>query len=155
MGLFLVASAQAGSLEGTVRGLDGKLVSGAEVRIQRQDGKGDAIVQKTDSNGKYEAKKMALGTYVVTVTADNGARSSLRDLKMANDNPRKLDFELKPTAEKKKVKQYVWMPPPTGSHMGGKWVEVGSANEADVNRIEKTSGAALQKIQARGSAPKD
>ena len=157
-GSFLVAtiaSAATGSIEGIVKGVDGKLLSGAEVRIERQDSKQAPVALKTDAKGRFTYNKLTLGTYTVGVYADKGVKSVLKDLRLRTSNPLRLDFDLKPTAEAKKVKKYVWEPPKTGTHLGGGWVEVDAANEPGAQRVERKSGEALRRLQSREFNPRD
>jgi hypothetical protein len=70
----------------------------------------------------------------------NGAvKASIMNTKTKADQPTQLNFDLKPvpaaqaSAAAKKGKHMVWMPATTGSHIGGRWVEVddtGSATRA-------------------------
>ena len=55
----------------------------------------------------------------------------------------------------KSGKHMVWVPPNTGSHIGGSWVdegETGSANTGASN-VQTSSGAQLQAQQLQSQAP--
>ena len=114
------------SIEGVVRGPDGKSLKDAEVRVERKDTKSLATT-KTDARGHYSYTRLAPGVYTVSVVL-NGAVNSSVNVKITTNNS-KIDFDLKPSAAKK-VKHYVWVPAPTGSHMGSGWVEVDDGGNA-------------------------
>ena len=151
----VVATASSGSIEGVVKGVDGKLLSGAEVRIERQDAKQAAVTLKTDAKGRFTYNKLTFGTYTVGVYADKGVKSVLKDVRLRSTSPMRLDFDLKPTAEKKKVKKYVWVPPPMGSHIGGGWVEEDQANEPGASNVDKVSAESLRRLQTKEVNPRD
>jgi hypothetical protein len=107
------------SIEGVVRGPDGKALKDAEVRIEGKDKA--LLTTKTDARGHYSYKKMAPGVYKLSVVLSSTVQSSV-NVQTSTNNSR-VDFDLKPAAPKK-VKHYVWVDAPTGSHMGAGWVEV-------------------------------
>jgi hypothetical protein len=50
------------------------------------------------------------------------------------------------------VKHYVWVPPKTGTHVGGGFVEVndiGSAASAGADNIQTVDGSALRELQSK------
>ena len=52
-------------------------------------------------------------------------------------------------------KRYVYIPSETGSHLGGRWVEVdenGQANSVNVNNVERANAEALRRIQSNSGA---
>ena len=107
------------SIEGTVRGSDGKALKDAEVRVE---GKGKKVATTmTDARGHYSYARLSPGVYKVSVVLGGTVQSSV-NVKTAPNNS-KIDFDLKATTGKK-VKHYVWVPARTGSHMGSGWVEV-------------------------------
>jgi hypothetical protein len=108
------------SIEGVVRGPDGKALKDAEVRVE-QKGNKSVVTTKTDAGGHYSHARLPPGVYKVSVILD-GAEKSIVNVKTTTTNSR-IDFNLKPTGAKK-VKHYVWVPARTGSHMGSGWVEV-------------------------------
>ena len=111
------------SIEGTVRGSDGKALKDAEVRVEGKDKKIVATT-KTDARGHYSYAKLSPGVYKVSVVLGGAVNSSVNVKTTTNKS--RIDFDLKPTAAKK-VKHYVWVEPTTGSHIGGGWVEVDDA----------------------------
>ena len=62
----------------------------------------------------------------------------------------KVDFDLKSgtTAGKKGNKHYVWVKGETGSHIGGRWVEVeDGATEPGQSKMDKTQGQDIRTMQ--------
>ena len=108
------------SIEGVVRGSDGKVLKDAEVRVEGKGSK-SAFTTKTDAKGHYSSTKLLPGIYKVSVVLGGAVQSSV-NVKTSTNNS-KIDFDLKPAAGKK-VKHYVWVPALTGTHMGSGWVEV-------------------------------
>ena len=117
--LSATASAEVSSIQGDVRGVDGRPLQGAEVRIERIDKKGSSITTKTNAKGYYSSSGLSVGTYKISVVEDGAVKSAIK-VKTVGDNAR-IDFNLKPSAGKK-VKHYVWVSG-TGSHLAGRWVE--------------------------------
>ena len=117
---FVLSSFAASSLQGEIRGADGRPLSGAQVRIERKDKDRAPIVATTDAKGRYAANGLGVGVYRITVVTD-GAVKSFHDVRTVGNDAR-VDFNLKPTA--KHVKHYVWSEDATGSHLGSRWVEV-------------------------------
>src|SRR6184192_3120093 len=113
------------SIEGTVRGSDGKALKDAEVRVEGKDKK--VATTKTDARGHYSYARLSPGVYKVSVVLGGAVQSSV-NVKTAPNNS-KIDFDLKP-ASANKVKHYVWVPARTGSHMGSGWVEVDDGGNA-------------------------
>src|SRR6266550_9019280 len=91
------------SIEGTVRGSDGKALKDAEVRVEGKDRKIVATT-KTDTRGHYSSTRLSAGVYKISVVLGGAVQSSV-DVKTAANNSR-IDFDLKPAAAKK-VKHYV------------------------------------------------
>ena len=138
------------SIEGTVRGSDGKALKDAEVRVEGKDKK--VVTTKTDARGHYSYARLSPGVYKVSVVLGGAVQSSV-DVKTATTNSR-IDFDLKPAAAKK-VKHYVWVPAPTGSHMGSGWVEVDDGGNAAPGALNsQTSSAELaREMQRRSTNP--
>jgi hypothetical protein len=94
--------------------------------------------------------------YRVTLIVNGAIKASINNTKTKASEPTKLSFELKSTsasqasAPAKKAKHYVWVPPTTGSHLGGRWVEVnddGSADTTGTNKVKKVSVDALRRFE--------
>jgi len=138
------------SIEGTVRGSDGKALKDAEVRVE---GKGKKVATTmTDARGHYSYARLSPGVYKVSVVLGGTVQSSV-NVKTAPNNS-KIDFDLKATTGKK-VKHYVWVPARTGSHMGSGWVEVDDEGNAAPGALNsQTSSAELaREMQRRSTNP--
>jgi hypothetical protein len=120
-GAFVFPVIASSSIQGDVRGVDGRALNGAEIRLDRKDRTGPAVTTTTDARGHYSANGLPVGLYQISVVVNGSVRSAL-SVKTA-DRDARIDFDLKPAATKK-VKHYVWMEANTGSHIGGRWVEV-------------------------------
>jgi hypothetical protein len=107
------------SVQVDVKGLDGKPVNGAEVRIETA--KAGALSVKTDQKGRYVFKGLAAGLYKVTVLV-NKVPTALDNVRARSEGPVRVEFNLQATAAGKKPKQLVWIVA-QGSHIGGSWVE--------------------------------
>src|SRR4029450_11030688 len=89
----------------------------------------------------------------------NGAvKASIMNTTTKADQATQVNFDLHPTgssqasAGQKTGKHMVWMPPSTGSHTGGRWVEVdenGSAGAGALN-VKRGSAEALSQQQLQG-----
>jgi hypothetical protein len=139
------------SIEGTVRGSDGKALKDSEVRVE-QKGNKSVVTTKTDARGHYSYSRLSPGVYTVSVVLDGAVKSSL-NVKTTTTNS-KIDFDLKPAAAKK-VKHYVWVDAKTGTHMGSGWVEVNDAggNEPVASNVQTTSGELAREMQRRSTNP--
>ena len=60
------ASAQNCSIRGLVKGMDGKPLTGAQVKIERTDAKARAINTNADTKGNYVVNGLPVGTFKVT-----------------------------------------------------------------------------------------
>ena len=139
------------SIEGVVRGPDGKPLKDAAVRVE-QKGNKSVVTTKTDARGHYSYSRLSPGVYTVSVVLDGAVKSSL-NVKTTTTNS-KIDFDLKPAAAKK-VKHYVWVDAKTGTHMGSGWVEVNDAggNEPGASNVQTTSGELAREMQRRSTNP--
>jgi hypothetical protein len=160
MGFFLcAANAWAGpaSIQGIVRDAQGKPIKNADVRIESRDGKQVFNTAKTDSQGRYISQGLQPGVYRVSLIVNGAVKAAIGNTKTKSDQATQLNFDLKPvaigqaSAEQKKGKHMVWVPASTGSHMGGRWVEVpDGASEPGHSNIKKATGEELQRSQLRG-----
>jgi carboxypeptidase family protein len=167
VGLFLcVASAWAGpaSIQGTVKDAKGQPIRGADVRVESRDGKQLFNTVKTDAKGRYISQGLKPGVYRVSLVVNGAVKSSIMNTSAKADQATQLNFDLKPamasqsTAGQKKGKHMVWMPPSTGSHTGGRWVEVddGAAGGANALNVKRGNAEALRQQQLQhppGSVP--
>ena len=150
------------AIEGIVKDLKGRVISGADVRIEASGGSSWNKVVKTDAKGHYVYNGLEVGTYRVTLLVNGSVKASINNVKTKLGDPTKLNFDLKATTSsrasapaKKKAKHLVWMPANTGTHIGGSWVEVddnGTADTTGADNVEKVSGDALRRAQSNSNA---
>jgi hypothetical protein len=147
---FLLAtfSVWAGSsaLEGVVKDPAGHPVKGADVRIEATNGGNFARIVKTDAAGHYSLGGLAVGIYKVTVIVNGAVEASIPNAYTQSPKPTELNFELTPKTKVVKTHR-VWIPPDTGTHIGGgTWVDVddngnivspSGANNSGANSIDK------------------
>jgi hypothetical protein len=91
----------------------------------------------------------------------NGAvKASITNTKTKAGQTTQLNFDLKPvpvaqaSAGKKKGKHMVWVPASTGSHIGGRWIDVpdGSVDPGTLN-VQRANAEQLQRqAQSMGGA---
>jgi hypothetical protein len=152
--LLCVATAWAGpaSIQGIVKDAQGKPIKGADVRVESQNGKQLFNTVKTDTHGRYISQGLQPGVYRISLVVNGAVKAAIGNTKTKSDQATQLNFDLKPaaagqaSAEQKKKKHMVWMPPATGSHTGGRWVEVpdGAAEPGALN-VKKASAEELQR----------
>jgi hypothetical protein len=153
-----VATAWAGpsAIQGVVKDAKGQTIKGANVQIASKDGKQQFNTVKTDAKGRYISESLPVGIYRVTLVVNGAVKASITNTNTKADQTTQLNFDLKPvpaaqtSAGQKKGKHMVWMPPTTGSHTGGRWVEVddnGSTDPGALN-VQKANAEQLQR-QAR------
>jgi hypothetical protein len=159
VGLVLsIATAWAGpsAIQGVVKDAKGQTIKGANVQIASKDGKQQFNTVKTDAKGRYISESLPVGIYRVTLVVNGAVKASITNTNTKADQTTQLNFDLKPvpaaqtSAGQKKGKHMVWMPPTTGSHTGGRWVEVddnGSTDPGALN-VQKANAEQLQR-QAR------
>jgi len=159
LGLVLISGsawAAISAIEGTVKDPKGQPVKGADIRIEAKDGSKLLKTVKTDASGHYTSDTLPVGMYRVTLIVNGAIKASINNTKTKASEPTKLSFELKSTsasqasAPAKKAKHYVWVPPTTGSHLGGRWVEVnddGTADTTGTNKVKKVSVDALRRFE--------
>ena len=111
-----------------------------------------SIRSKTDTKGRYISQGLQPGVYRVSLVVNGAVKAAIGNTKTKSDQATQLNFDLKPVAagqastEQKKGKHMVWMPPSTGSHTGGRWVEVpDGAAEAGALNVKRASAEQLQR----------
>jgi Carboxypeptidase regulatory-like domain len=137
---------QSRSVQVDVKGLDGKPVNGAEVRIETA--KAGALSVKTDQKGRYVFKNLPVGLYKVTALV-NKVPTPPANVTALSEGPVRVEFNLKAIAAGKKPKQWARIVEP-GSHMGGRWVEVDERTAAGIDRAA-TLGRAVQQGEKHGN----
>jgi 5-hydroxyisourate hydrolase-like protein (transthyretin family) len=152
--LLCAATAWAGpsSIQGIVKDATGKPIKGANVRIESRDGKQLFNTVKTDTQGRYISEGLQPGVYRVSLVVNGAVKAAIGNTKTKSDQATQLNFDLKPVAASqasagaKKGKHMVWMPPATGSHTGGRWVEVpDGASEPGALNVKRASAEELQR----------
>jgi hypothetical protein len=144
IGLVLcVANAWAGpsTIQGIVKDAKGQPIKGGDVRIESRDGKKLFNTVKTDASGRYISGGLSAGVYRVTLLVNGAVKASIMNTTTKADQRTQLNFDLKPTPASqagttaKKGKDMVWVPSSTGSHIGGRWVEVPEPGSADTGAL--------------------
>src|SRR5436190_2464902 len=166
MGFVLsVAIAWAGpsAIQGVVKDAKGQAIKGADVRIESKDGKQLFKAVKTDRSGRYVSDGLAAGVYRVTLMVNGAVKASIKNTTTKADRQTQLNFDLKAAAPSqasgsaKSGKHMVWMPPTTGSHTGGRWVEVDENGSDDAGALNVKRGSAedlrRQQLQNKGGLP--
>jgi Carboxypeptidase regulatory-like domain len=144
----LAFSAWAGTpaLEGVVKDPTGRPIKGADVRIEA---KNFSKVVKTDASGHYISDGLAVGIYKVTLVVNGSVKASIMNAKTQSGKPTQLNFDLTAkTAPVKKHTHMVYVPPDTGTLIGGgRWVEVDDngnpVNSTGASSVDKISGGAV------------
>src|SRR5206468_10839841 len=157
-----VATAWAGgsAIQGVVKDAKGQAIKGADVRIESKDGKQQFNTVKTDAKGRYISEGLPPGVYRVTLAVNGAVNASITNTKTKADQTTQLNFDLKPVpvaqanAGQKKGKHMVWVPASTGSHIGGRWVEVpDGATERGALNVQRANAEQLQRAaQSAGSS---
>jgi hypothetical protein len=155
--LLCAATAWAGpaSIQGIVKDAKGQPMKGADVRVESRDGKQVFNTVKTDAKGRYISQGLQPGVYRISLVVNGAVKAAIGNTKTKSDQATQLNFDLKPVAAgqastgQKKGKHMVWMPPATGSHTGGRWVEVdeGGAAAAGALNVKRGSAEAVRQQQ--------
>jgi Carboxypeptidase regulatory-like domain len=160
--LIFAGSVFAGTsaVEGIVKDANGRPISGADVRVEARN-RGSSRLVKTDARGHYICDGLNPGTsYRVTLIINGAAKASLNNV-LAKAGSTQLNFDLKTSSVSgnrmatKNGKHYVYIPEETGTHLGGRWVEVDDNGQADsigVNNVERANAEALRRMQSNSGA---
>ena len=164
VGWFLcIATAWAGpgSIQGIVKDAKGQPIKGADVRVESRDGKQLFNTVKTDGKGRYISQGLKPGVYRVSLVVNGGVKASIMNTSTKADQATQLNFDLKPAAAsqagagQKPTKHMVWMPASTGTHTGGRWVEVddNAAGGANALNVKRGSAEAVRQQQMNNQGP--
>jgi len=155
IGLVLSVAAWAGpsTIQGIVKDTKGQPVKGADVRIESRDGTKLFKTVKTDGNGHYISNGLAAGIYRVALVVNGAVKASVTNTKTRADQPTQLNFDLKPlptaqaNAGQKEGGDMVWVSAATGSHVGGRWVEVDDTGNAEPSalNVKRANAEQLQR----------
>ena len=159
--LLSIATALGGpaAIQGVVKDAKGHVIKGADVRIESIDGSKLFKIVKTDTNGRYVSDGLTAGVYRVTLVVNGAVKASIMNTRTSADRSTQLNFDLKPAstsqarAAGKREKHMVWVPSSTGSHIGGRWVEVDEAANADAGslNVKKADAEAYHRDQVQNA----
>jgi hypothetical protein len=156
--LLSAAFGQKASIEGDVKGVDGRPAKSSEIRIERQDKKAAPVIVKTNLRGHLAATNLEVGTYKLTATVAGGIQST-QVIKTSVQKPLLVtfDFEKHPAVTNKSKKRLVYVPAPTGTRIGGGWVEVNDDGQPTTNptgqKVDTMSGSSLDRFNTHVSNP--
>jgi hypothetical protein len=146
-------------IQGMVKDSKGQAIAGAEVHITAKDGSGLEKVVRTDSGGNYGVSKLPVTDYEVVLFVNGQVKASINNTKVLSDKPTQLDFKLTgqyAANQKAKHTHMVYVPGETGSHLGGRWVEVddqtGVASSTGTDNVKRLSGEAARRFQTGGNS---
>ena len=159
---FLVCAATAlagpASIQGIVKDAKGQPIKGADVRVESRDGKQLFNTVKTDGKGRYISQGLKPGVYRISLVVNGAVKASITNTSTKADQTTQLNFDLKPTvaspanAGQAKGKHMVWMPPSTGSHTGGRWVEVDDSGSTEgALNVKRGSAEAVRQQQLQNN----
>jgi hypothetical protein len=157
-----IATAWAGpsAIQGVVKDAKGQAIKGADVRIESKDGRQKFNTVKTDAKGRYITDGLPEGVYRVTLVANGAVKASITNTKTKANQTTQLNFDLKPvpaaqaSAVQKKGKHMVWVPASTGTHIGGRWVEVpDGASEPGALNVQRANAEQLQREANSAGVP--
>jgi hypothetical protein len=153
----LLRAAAGSAIEGVIKDANGRPIAGADVRVEARTGSTWHKLVKSDARGRYICDGVFPGTtYRVTLLINGAVKASINNA-LAKSGPIQLNFDLKTGSVSgnktvtKNGKHYVYIPAETGSHLGGRWVEVdenGQADSVGVNNVERAGSEALRRIQS-------
>jgi tetratricopeptide (TPR) repeat protein len=98
------AFAQITTIEGMVKGADGKPIEKAEVLITRTDIKG-SYKTKTDKKGHYLYMGLPMGTYTIDLMVDGKKADSVAKIQTRPGDPIPVNFDLKNSAAAQQAQQ--------------------------------------------------
>jgi hypothetical protein len=159
--LLCAASAWAGpaSIQGVVKDAKGQPIKGADVRVESRDGKRLFNAVRSDAKGRYISPGLQPGVYRVSLVVNGAVKAAISNTETTADRSTQLNFDLKPVAAgqgsagQKKGRHMVWMPPTTGSHTGGRWVEAdeGVATSVNALNVKRNSAESLHRDQMQNA----
>jgi hypothetical protein len=158
MGLFIcAANAWAGpaSIQGIAKDAKGQPIKNADVRVESRDGRQVFNTVKTDAKGRYVSQGLQPGVYRVSLVVNGAVKASITNTSTKSNQATQLNFDLKPVsagqvnAQQKSGTHKVWVPSDTGSHIGGRWVEVsdGASAGANAQNVKRASAEAVRQQQ--------
>lgn len=94
LALSTAAWAQTTAIDGDVKGVDGKPVKDAVIKIARTDVKANYKV-KTDKKGHYYYGGLSIGTYTVTLEVDGMDVDAVQGVRTSLGDPKDVNFDMK------------------------------------------------------------
>lgn len=158
------AYASQASIQGQVKDVNGKLLKNATVKLEAAGGGKWNKSVKTDAQGRYVHTELNAGdTYRVSLVVDGKVKASINNVKTRGGASTELNFDLKKesansqiaksTAQPKKKTHMVYIPAQTGTHMGGRWVEVDdNGGYSSGQNIQRSGASAVFKAQSSSGA---
>src|SRR5450432_177748 len=102
--LALTASAQITTVEGDVKGPDGKPIQNAVIKIVRTDIKGN-YETKSNKKGHYIYMGLPIGNYNLALFVDGKQVDSVNNVHTSPGDSKPIDFDLKATQQDNSAKQ--------------------------------------------------
>jgi tetratricopeptide (TPR) repeat protein len=124
------ATAQTSSLEGEVKGPDGKPLRGALIKIERKDIRGNYKV-KTDKKGHYFHAGLPLGMYRVTLEVEGKDVDSVDGVRTRLGDPTPINFDMQAIRQRQESLQ--------------KAAEAGQLSQEQQRGLSSEQRAALEK----------
>ena len=163
LGSFLLSGgvwAATSAVEGKVIDQNGKPLNGAEIRFEEsKGGNGLSKVVKTDASGHYINGALTAGKiYRVSLVLNGTVKGAVNNVQPKIGDSTKLNFDLRKssgsqTAATKTGRHKVWVASETGSHLGGRWVEVDDEHPsaiAGTENVRKAGNDAVRGLQMGG-----
>src|SRR4051794_30981410 len=132
--LAVSALAQITTIEGVVKGQDGKPVEKAEIQILRTDIKG-SYKTKTDKKGHYLYMGLPMGKYDVSVLVDGKVMDAMKGVSTRPGDPIPVNFDLK-ASQADKAQQQQQM---------AKAIETGTLSKEQERSLSPEQKAAMEK----------
>jgi len=101
--LAFSAFAQITTVEGNVKGSDGKPIEKAPIKIVRTDIKGN-YETKTDKKGHYIYMGLPMGTYTISVIVDGKEADKVQGVRTTPGDAKPIDFDLSKSAAASQAK---------------------------------------------------
>jgi tetratricopeptide (TPR) repeat protein len=102
--LALTSQAQITTIEGDVKGTDGKPIQNAQLQIVRTDIKGNYNT-KTNKKGHYIYMGLPMGTYTITLLVDGKEADKIQGVRTSPGDPKPIDFDLSKNQQANAAKQ--------------------------------------------------
>ena len=148
------ASADTASIEGTAKDANGTALKGADIRIEAQGGSSWFKLVKTDAKGHYAYTGLVANMYRVSLIVHGATKASINNVKLKSGDSTNLNFDLQKggsaqtAATGKKKTHHVYVPGVTGSHMGGRWVEVEDGDQTTTSsNVTRVGSGGLGSMQ--------